>query len=91
MKKSNRTGTMISKREIKRIIPDTGLNAGAIRVLMYMRDGKWHTRKQIEAAASPVKNRRALEGMRRMRELRDVFKVQKRQVDRYEYLYRLAA
>lgn len=56
------------------------------RVFELMRDGRWHTRPEIEAAAD------AAEGMRRMRELRKLpgVEIQRmRSKDRREFVYRL--
>lgn len=66
------------------------LNQGAKRVYDLLKDGRWHDRGEIEQAAGE-RGVAAAEGMRRMRELRQMgFEVEKhRTSDRRVWLYRM--
>lgn len=59
------------------------------RVYQLMKDGRWHTRDEIELAAG-TNGRPAREGLRRMRELRQFCTIEKaRQGDARAWWYRL--
>ena len=63
-------------------VPD--LDAGCIRVLAFMRDHEWHSAESIIAASGQR------EGLRRMRELRRLFAVERRRVGgKRDWEYRL--
>lgn len=60
------------------------LDAGCLKVLAFMRDGKWHDATSIIEASGQR------EGLRRMRELRRLFKVERRRLDgKRDFEYRL--
>ena len=61
------------------------LKASVGRVYELMKDGAWYTREEIEYAAG------GKEGMRRMRQLRQYFEIQRMRVSLTRtFLYRLA-
>lgn len=65
------------------------LSAGAQRVFSLMRDGGWHTRDEIELAAG-ANGVPAEEGLRRMRELRRGFEIERARIDgRRAWKYRI--
>lgn len=67
----------------------TQLSAATRRVYHLMSDGRWYTRHQICLAAGRG-NMPASEGLRRMRELRLLFEVERRRSDeRRDFQYRL--
>jgi len=60
------------------------LNAATLRIYEMMRDGRWYRREEIEQAAGQR------EGMRRMRELRKYFTIERDRVkSAREFVYRL--
>jgi hypothetical protein len=61
-------GETLTKRDAR------DLNEAAQRIYELMRDGRFHTREEIERASGQ------LEGMRRMRELRLLGKIEKRPI-----------
>jgi len=65
------------------------LEAGCLRVLALLRDFQWHQADEIRATAGNPRAP-ASEGLRRMRELRKVYEVEKRRVfDTRMWEYRL--
>lgn len=65
------------------------LGAACIRVYLLMRDGAWHSADTIRAAAGK-NGLPASEGLRRMRELRKFFNIERRRIhDSRLFEYRL--
>ncbi len=62
--------------------------AASKRVLALMRDGNWHTAEAIKLAAG-VDGVPASEGLRRMRELRREYTIERRRADNRNFEYRL--
>lgn len=65
-------------------------NAAERRVLALMLDGAWHFPAEIEAIAGD-ENFPAAQGLRRMRELRKIFTVDKAKIGKRLWQYRLTA
>lgn len=66
------------------------LNDAVFRVMMLMADGQWHRAEDIRAAAGKNGDP-ASEGLRRMRELRNFFEIEKARdsEDSRQFAYRL--
>lgn len=65
------------------------LNEGVHRVFALMKDGNWHSPDEIRIAAG-TSGKPASEGLRRLRELRRFFEIEKKRVGEARlWLYRL--
>ena len=66
------------------------LGQGVIRVFLLMKGGNWHTPDEIRLAAGE-NGKQATEGLRRMRELRRHFQIERRRVngEKRLWIYRL--
>ena len=63
------------------------LDAGCMRVLRLMSDGEWHHPDEIELHAGNGK--RARHGLRRMRDLRQFFEIERKKAGPGLFVYRL--
>ena len=66
----------------------TDLSAGVVRVYNLMKDGRWHRAEEIRLAAGKG-GEEASEGLRRLRELRQWFEIDRERDDGRLFRYRL--